>query len=91
MVSLKKPFTQWFDREGGFVALPFQQMFASNVPVIGVADPDRVVEEKMKVKVEDGKTAEEKWAALLKESEAGLEAESTGTETAKAKKRSKKV
>jgi len=65
-------------------------MFASNVPVIGVADPDRVVEEKKKLKIEDGKSADEKWAALLKESEAGLEAESTGAEMAKAKKRSKK-
>lgn len=92
VVNLKKPFTQWFDKEGRFVVLPFQQMFASNVPVIGVADPDRVVEEKMKLKIEDGKSADEKWAALLKESEAGLEADSTGTDAqVKAKKRSKKV
>lgn len=63
-------------------------MFASNVPVIGVADPERVVEEKMKLKVEDGKSAEDKWAALLAESQEG----STGAETGgKATKRNKKA
>merc|ERR1712230_59735 len=29
VVSIKKPFTQWFDKKGGFVVLPFQQMIAS--------------------------------------------------------------
>jgi hypothetical protein len=92
VVTLKKPFTQWFDGEGSFVPLPFQQMFASNVPVIGVADPDRVVEEKKKVKVDEGKSSEEKWAALLAESQVDDLAESSGTPSvAKAKKRAKKA
>lgn len=34
---------QWFDAAGHFVALPFQQMFAGEVPVIGKADPTKVV------------------------------------------------
>jgi len=42
-VKLSKPFTQWFDSAGHFVALPFQQLFASQVPVIGKADPLRAL------------------------------------------------
>jgi signal peptidase complex subunit 2 len=34
---------QWFDVAGHFVALPFQQMFAGEVPVIGKADPMKAV------------------------------------------------
>lgn len=91
-ITLRKPFTGWFDKAGHFVPLPFQQMFASNVPVIGVADPDRVVEEKRKVtKIEDGKSSDEKWAALLAESSGDVLGETTATPTpAKGKKRAKK-
>ena len=73
--------------------LPFQQMFASNVPVIGVADPDRVVEEKKKVaKVDDGKTIDEKWAALLAESSGDVLGDSSALPTpSKGKKRAKKA
>jgi signal peptidase complex subunit 2 len=34
---------QWFDAAGHFVALPFQQMFAGEVPMIGKADPTKAV------------------------------------------------
>jgi signal peptidase complex subunit 2 len=70
-VSIKKPFNAWFDKAGHFVALPFQQMLASGVKVVGEADPTKVVEGKKKVaKVEDGesKSMDEKWASLLAES-----------------------
>ncbi|KAI6246641.1 Signal peptidase complex subunit 2 [Erysiphe necator] len=40
---LKKPFNEWFNKAGYFVPLPFQQMLASNVPLIGAADPARVL------------------------------------------------
>lgn len=70
-VMVKKPFTQWFDKAGHFVALPFQQMVASNVKIVGQADPGKVVAGKKKVvKVEEGenKSMDEKWASLLAES-----------------------
>lgn len=37
--------TQWFTSDGYFIAKPFQQWLASEVPVIGSADPNNVVEE----------------------------------------------
>jgi signal peptidase complex subunit 2 len=90
---LKKPFTGWFDKAGHFVALPFQQMFASNISVIGEADPERVVQEKKKaVRIEDGKSNDEKWAALLAESSGEVSGTSTATATpGKGKKRGKKA
>ncbi|KAI9841685.1 MAG: hypothetical protein M1838_003456 [Thelocarpon superellum] len=38
--ELEAPFTRWFDEDGHFVALPFQRWLASEVPVIGRADPN---------------------------------------------------
>jgi signal peptidase complex subunit 2 len=70
-VTIKKPFTQWFDKAGHFVALPFQQIVASNVKVVGVADPGKVVDGTKKVvRVEEGdsKSMDQKWASLLAES-----------------------
>ena len=37
--------TRWFTSDGYFVAKPFQQLLASEVPVVGAADPNNVVEE----------------------------------------------
>ena len=92
-ISLKKSFTGWFDKAGHFVTLPFQQMFASNVSLIGEADPGRVVAAKKKtVRIEDGKSSDEKWAALLAESSVDLDGSGSSTATpGKAKKRGKKV
>ncbi|OBT53935.1 hypothetical protein VE04_04321 [Pseudogymnoascus sp. 24MN13] len=39
--TLSRPFADWFDSAGHFVALPFQQMLAGAAPVIGKADPGR--------------------------------------------------
>ena len=39
--EISAPFTSWFDDDGRFVALPFQQFLASSVPVIGMADPGK--------------------------------------------------
>lgn len=75
------------------MVLPFQQMFASNVKVIGKADPTKIVEAKKKVtKIEDGKSLDEKWASLLAES-SGVSLDdlsATGTPS-KGKKRGKKA
>lgn len=37
--------TRWFTADGYFVAKPFQQWLASEIPVVGAADPKNVVEE----------------------------------------------
>ncbi|TKA75353.1 hypothetical protein B0A49_04527 [Cryomyces minteri] len=44
-VQLQAPFTRWFTADGFFVAKPFQQWLASEIPPIGQADPGNVVEE----------------------------------------------
>jgi hypothetical protein len=44
-IHIRTPFTRWFTSDGYFVAKPFQQWLASEVPVIGAADPNNVVEE----------------------------------------------
>lgn len=41
-LTFSRPFAAWFDEQGRFVALPFQQMLASSVPLVGAADPQRV-------------------------------------------------
>jgi hypothetical protein len=96
--KIEKSFTEWFDAAGHFVTLPFQQMFASNVEVIGKADPKRVVKkEKKKIAapVDDGKTMDEKWASLLAESSGvnpvTAEAESTATPAKGTKRRGRKA
>jgi len=92
VVSIKKPFTQWFDKKGGFVVLPFQQMIASAVDVVGKMDPGKVVKKEKKVaSVEDAdKSMDDKWASLLAESSGvSLGAEETATPKS-SKKRSKK-
>ena len=70
-VSVMKPFSAWFDAKGHFVALPFQQMLATGVEVVGRADPMKVVDAKKKEKdggVVEEKSMDDKWASLLAES-----------------------
>ena len=38
-LELSSPFTRWFDVNGFFVAKPFQQWLASEIPLIGQVDP----------------------------------------------------
>lgn len=40
--KISSPFVRWFDEEGYFVAQPFQHWLASEVPIIGQADPKRL-------------------------------------------------
>ncbi|OAA60979.1 Signal peptidase complex subunit 2 [Niveomyces insectorum RCEF 264] len=42
-IHVARAFADWFDSAGHFVAAPFQTILASAVPVIGQADPKRVV------------------------------------------------
>ncbi|KAF2682429.1 hypothetical protein K458DRAFT_444103 [Lentithecium fluviatile CBS 122367] len=44
-IHIRAPFTRWFTADGYFIAKPFQQWLASEVPVIGAADPENVVED----------------------------------------------
>jgi signal peptidase complex subunit 2 len=95
-VSIKKPFTLWFDKAGHFVALPFQQMLASGVKLVGEADPTKVVEGKKKEKKtgESNMSMDDKWASLLAESSGvdldGMAASPAATPGGK-KKRGKKA
>ncbi|KAL1895085.1 hypothetical protein Sste5346_005507 [Sporothrix stenoceras] len=41
-ISISRPFSEWFDSAGTFVAAPFQTVLATAVPAIGQADPKRV-------------------------------------------------
>ncbi|KAK7531070.1 microsomal signal peptidase 25 kDa subunit-domain-containing protein [Phyllosticta citricarpa] len=44
-IELSAPFTRWFTADGFFVTKPFQQFLASEIPIVGEADPTNVVEE----------------------------------------------
>ncbi|KAI1386917.1 SPC25-domain-containing protein [Hypoxylon trugodes] len=41
-IELARPFTEWFDVQGHFIARPFQTILATAVPLIAKADPKRV-------------------------------------------------
>ncbi|KAL0936471.1 signal peptidase complex [Colletotrichum truncatum] len=41
-IELAKPFAEWFDSQGHFVATPFQEILATDIPVIGKLDAKRV-------------------------------------------------
>jgi signal peptidase complex subunit 2 len=94
-VTFSKPFMEWFDKKGHFVSTPFQQIFATNVKIVGEADPKRVVEEKKKIVIEkpvdDGRSMDDKWASLLEESSGVAEAETTATPGKGTKRRAKKA
>ncbi len=38
-LEISSPFTRWFDADGYFVAKPFQQWLASEIEIVGEADP----------------------------------------------------
>jgi hypothetical protein len=43
--EIQAPFSRWFTSDGVFVAKPFQQWLASEVSLVGDADPENIVEE----------------------------------------------
>ncbi|EHK47599.1 hypothetical protein TRIATDRAFT_129673 [Trichoderma atroviride IMI 206040] len=45
IIEVAKPFASFFDESGYFVAVPFQQILATSVPVIGKLDPRRIKSE----------------------------------------------
>ncbi|KAK1508186.1 microsomal signal peptidase 25 kDa subunit [Colletotrichum costaricense] len=42
VINLSQPFNQWFDSQGRFVAVPFQEILATNIPAVGKLDPKRI-------------------------------------------------
>lgn len=97
-IKISRPFREWFDENGAFVPVPFQQMFASNVAIIGAADPKRVATEKKKgaaATLDASKTIDEKLLNLLAESYVDIAAEdaaaSSATPSKATKKRGKKA
>jgi len=85
-----RPFSEWFDAEGHFHTIPFQEMLATKSTLIGAADPKRVAsakerktkERKEKYGVDDGKSMDEKLAALIRESNVDGESEPDAKTTA---------
>jgi hypothetical protein len=45
LLEFDAPFARWFSSDGYFITKPFQQFFASGIPLVGDADPKNVVEE----------------------------------------------
>lgn len=40
--ELSKPFAEFYNELGYFVATPFQEFFATSIPIIGKMDPKRI-------------------------------------------------
>ncbi|KAI0022323.1 microsomal signal peptidase 25 kDa subunit-domain-containing protein [Xylariomycetidae sp. FL0641] len=83
VVEFARPFKNWFDAQGHFIAPPFQTMLATSVPVIAQADPKRIAA------VSDAFSSD-----LLNADPSMLDAiaaaDTTGAETAGAGKKSKR-
>lgn len=94
-ITVIKPFSQWFDAAGRFVAQPFQAMLATKVPIISKADPKRAEPVVATKTVEDDTVTNDRWAGLLASS-SGMDAltaaaSTSGADSKGAKKRSKKA
>ena len=42
VIEVSRPFTEWFDASGLFVAKPFQEFIVASVPLVARYDPKRV-------------------------------------------------
>ncbi|KAM0353383.1 hypothetical protein ACHAP4_008629 [Fusarium culmorum] len=80
--KVSKPFSEWFDQTGQFVAVPFQAMLANAVPVIGKRDPKRVT-----VSKELLDASPDVLDAILAANATGAEAETADAAGKKAKRR----
>ncbi|KAK3936479.1 signal peptidase complex subunit SPC2 [Diplogelasinospora grovesii] len=91
-IAVSRPFTEWFDAAGHFVALPFQTMLATSIPAVGRLDPQRAQagqDEKMAA------YTPEMLAALVQENSsvarATAETSTTGADTGKKTKQRRKA
>ncbi|KAI1647824.1 SPC25-domain-containing protein [Daldinia loculata] len=82
-IELARPFTEWFDVQGHFIARPFQTVFATAVPLIAKADPKRV---QAAAPVPDFLNAD----ADVLDAIAASQSTSTGAEAASGSKKSKR-
>ncbi|XXG98673.1 DNA-directed RNA polymerase III complex subunit Rpc25 [Hypoxylon texense] len=82
-VELARSFTEWFDVQGHFVALPFQVMLATQVPAIAKADPKRA---QVAASAPDFMNAD----ASVLDAILASESAATGTEAASSGKKSKR-
>lgn len=80
--ALGKPFAEFFDASGYFVAAPFQSWLASNIGLVARADPKRVKSDTEKML----ETTPELLVALEEEEQ---QAQATGAEAAEGGKRRK--
>ncbi|KAL2759122.1 hypothetical protein ACRALDRAFT_1080669 [Sodiomyces alcalophilus JCM 7366] len=85
-INISRPFSQWFDSQGHFVAAPFQEMLASNVPAIGKLDAKRA-NPSISTAPADGGYSPEMLDAVLDVASA----DATGTEAAAKKPKRRKA
>lgn len=52
--KISSRFARWFDHDGFFVAKPFQQWLATEIPAVGQADPANAGQAKLEGADEDG-------------------------------------
>ncbi|KAK5655455.1 hypothetical protein OQA88_5726 [Cercophora sp. LCS_1] len=57
-LEISRPFTEWFDTAGHFIAAPFQTVLATGIPAVGKADPKRVVTKQEEAAAVSGYTPE---------------------------------
>lgn len=87
--EISSPFTRWFDSDGYFVAKPFQQWLASELEIVGEADPKNAEAAK---KIREGYVELTDGDAKVADRRLEVQAEPTARETPekKARERSKK-
>lgn len=88
-LEISSPFTRWFDTDGYFVAKPFQQWLASEIEIVGEADPKNAEAAK---KVREGYVELTDGDVRVADTRLIAEGDATGKETPgkKARERSKK-
>lgn len=89
-LEVSSPFTRWFDTDGYFVAKPFQQWLASEIDIVGEADPKSAEAAK---KVREGYVELTDGDVKVADTRLIAEGDTTGKETPgkkKARERSKK-
>ena len=63
-INISSPFTRWFSADGQFVAKPFQEWLASEIPMVGAAKQvfasDRAISQSQEVSEQRDKKIKEK-------------------------------
>ncbi|MCJ1465664.1 hypothetical protein MMC07_004283 [Pseudocyphellaria aurata] len=88
--EISAPFTRWFDADGHFIAQPFQQWLATEIPIIGQADTRNVVRVSQETAEGSEKTDGQTTTKGLEVDTPRKAAQSTGTSTGTRSRKSKK-